>query len=188
MNKRSTTLASAIDPLNKRFTILKGDDTLGLSGPLTTDPAAGRPRSPVARRRIGGGNITAGGFTVPGVLPGPGRATPRAPKGLGTAGKAAWSLTWKSARWLSEENARLLVELIAHTADDLANVRAVLDREGLDDQRAIYHEHGPVIEGERRVSAHPLTVTLNNLSKLMESLLLKAGLEPAQRIRLGAGR
>ena len=142
---------------------------MGSRGPLTGQ--GGRPsRTPV----------------LPGVaaaLYSPVSEPPRAPRGLGRAGKAVWRECWKSAAgWLSEGDRAAVAEL-AKLEDDLDLYRRTIEADGPVLEEIIQSSRGDVI-GTRKV-AHPLIRELRAAEAVALSLRESLGMNPRSRARIG---
>jgi P27 family predicted phage terminase small subunit len=100
---------------------------------------------------------------------------PAAPRGLGRPGKAAWRLAWTAAgSWLVPESDGPVVERYARLADEAAELRGLIDRDG----RVSMGSMG------QRVTA-PAVDQLRQVQNLQLRHEQTLGLGPANRARLG---
>lgn len=109
------------------------------------------------------------GYVVPVAKP------PRAPAGLGDAGRELWRSAWRAAHWLTPLDL-MIVEIAAHSADAIAR---------LDEQIAA---GGSVAAGYKgQPVPHPLVKIRDARARQLRTYLGDLGLTPVGRRRLGIG-
>jgi P27 family predicted phage terminase small subunit len=114
---------------------------------------------------------------------GNGNGTPRspaAPKTLGAAGKAAWTLAW-AQRWVEAPDRRQ-VEHLCRLEDEAEMLCAELDRDGATLTKPMITPRGAVV-GEERYP-HPALKSLRQLDKELRELRRSLGMDPQSRARL----
>jgi len=146
-----------------------------VTGQTAGQQGIGRPRRD--------GRVTNSGVrALPSIRPITPAPAPRAPTGLGRAGKAAWRNTWQALPTLDPERDRQIVTELAHLADNLETYRAALEAHGAVVSEAICSPRGGIV-GYRLV-ANPASAQIKNA--LAASMLIYAalGLSPQSRARL----
>lgn len=143
---------------------------MGRRGPLP-GVAAARSALPVAARRLEVGATTDGDP----------RPIPRAPSGLGKAGRAAWKAAHEGMPVRLDVDG-LTVERFARLIDEREAVAAEMGR-GILLEEPIVTPKGDVV-GTRMV-ANPAAAMLRALDKALDALIDRLALVPAARARLG---
>lgn len=113
----------------------------------------------------------------------PADGVPAVPVSLGPAGAELWSRVWGSALWLAPDIDFLAIEELCHLKDQIAEMRAVIEQEGVTLVQPIATPAG-VIVGEERV-VHPLLKEVHAASKLLQSWGSVLGFNPTARAKLG---
>lgn len=98
---------------------------------------------------------------------------PRAPAGLGRAGRALWRLAWAQAHWLVDGD-RVLLEVACRRLDEIDRLEAILAREGL------------IVAGSRgQPAVHPAAKLRATAIEALRAALNDLGLTAIARRRLG---
>jgi P27 family predicted phage terminase small subunit len=105
---------------------------------------------------------------------------PKAPKGLGEAGKAAWRLAW-SVPWTHEADTGI-IEHLCRLEDQAAQLGEVIDRDGVTLTKAQVTPRGEVVGTE--FYENPALKSLRAVDKQLIDLRNRLGLDPASRARL----
>ena len=88
------------------------------------------------------------------------RKAPKAPTGLGEAGKEAWTLVWTQCPWISDEHA-LVVRRLAEAYDDRADLKAELKKSG----HMVKGSMGQPVESPLLGSIRAAEVSINRIER-----------------------
>jgi P27 family predicted phage terminase small subunit len=105
---------------------------------------------------------------------------PKAPGHLGAAGRAVWAAAW-AVSWTASPD-RSAIRHLARLEDAAQELCAVLDRDGVTQERPIVTPKGEIC-GSEYVS-HPALGELRKLDKPLLELRAALGLDPQSRARL----
>lgn len=104
------------------------------------------------------------------------------PADVGERGAAVWSAAWRSAPWLTEQDAATL-EALVRLEDEAATYRAALVEHGAILTEVMISPKGDVV-GERFV-ANPAEAMLRRVERSVREFRAALGLTPVARARLG---
>jgi P27 family predicted phage terminase small subunit len=137
--------------------------------------AGGRPPKPVEQKRLAG---NPGKRPLPepiSILPVQAHTIPKAPRGLGPAGRRCWRRIWALGRaWISETSDLDIATRLAEAHDERQSLRETIAEQG-------YFTTG----SQGQVVSHPAVAQIRALEQLMTRYESLCGLTPSDRSRLG---
>jgi P27 family predicted phage terminase small subunit len=121
---------------------------------------------------------------LPSVAPINPAPVPRAPRGLKATGRKAWLELWAECPWLDAGQDAMAASECCRLVDDLAALRAVIERDGWTVSTPVITPKGEVLN-ERRIELHPAEAALRRAETQLLALLDRLGAQPQARARLG---